>query len=133
MQGLCDDLDRMGLGALRGAVQMAASSKASYLQGNKFFLGGDVAVQPPQHTSVGSFLAREQCKYLGGRMLAGQLGLTSAYGRPALVPIEYSGAFQSALKQLDMQPERTCMSIGVVFQGTGQETDRKSTRLNSSH
>ena len=125
VQGLCEDLDKMGLGALRGAVQMAASSKASYLQGNKYFLGGDVAVQPPAHTNVGAFLGREQCKYLGGRMLAGQLGLTSAYGRPALVPIEYSGAFQSALKQLDMQPERTCMSVGVVFQGTGQETEEE--------
>ena len=123
VQPLCEDLDRMGLGALRGTVQMVASSKANYLLGNKFFLGNDPAVQPPAHVSVAEFLAREQCKYLGGRMLAAQLGFASASARPALVPIDYTPAFQSALKQLDMQPERVCMSVGVVFQGTGQDSE----------
>lgn len=119
-------LDMLGTGDLETAVADAVTAERVMLDRTQHGLGVCVAAAPPARAPYASVLApSDDCKCLGGRVLLTHLGLLRPGARQLLQPIEPTPSFVSGLRQLDQQPERDCMTFGVVLQRAGQELEEE--------
>lgn len=128
-------LDVLGTGDLETAVADAVAAERVMLDRNQHGLSVSVAVSPPtrrpkleEEEEEGAHADEthaEACRCLGGRVLLAHLGLLRPRARQLLQPLAPTASFLSGLRQLDQQPERDCMTFGVVLQRAGQELEEE--------
>ncbi|KAH3761930.1 rap/ran GTPase-activating protein [Pelomyxa schiedti] len=83
------------------------------LEAKSYGLLGKTWAEPPP-----TFEVTQQSQFRAGRVLAAHLGFVQS--QHVVVPLDNSPALIKSIKQLDQQPERECMAIGVVYAKTGQ-------------
>ncbi|KAH3766730.1 rap/ran GTPase-activating protein [Pelomyxa schiedti] len=83
------------------------------LQEKSYGLSGSTWAESPA-----PFKEALQTQFRAGRVLAAHLGFVQS--QRVLIPLDNSPALIKSIKQLDQQPERECMKIGVVYAKAGQ-------------